>query len=93
MFLNSFTYKLETQGTLLIQIANDEHRLEHFFKNYFNEDYKQNHSFFEEISHLIKLLSDQKPTQKKERLNKEDLELIYGILRFVHFIKSEDKDF
>jgi CRISPR-associated protein Cmr2 len=88
-FLNSFTYKLDYQKEFLKKISNDDERLVHFFKNNFNEEYDQNENFFKELIILIKTLA-QTSTSKPE-INGTDIDYIYGILRFIHFINADDK--
>jgi len=92
-FLNSFTYKLSTFQTILANIAHDKNRLEHFFKNYFNENYEQNQTFFKKLADLILEMSKESKKTNQKELEQEYFELLYGILRFIHFVRADDKDF
>lgn len=92
-FLNSFTYKLSTFQTILANIAHDKNRLEHFFKNYFNENYEQNQAFFKKLADLILEMSKESKKTNQKELEQEYFELLYGILRFIHFVRADDKDF
>ncbi len=85
-FLNSFTCKLEAKKTILTRIAADKNRLEHFFKNNWNENYKSNKAFFEAITDFIFAM------RKNRELQQEDFQLLYATLRFIHFILSDDKN-
>jgi len=90
-FLNGFTYKLSTFAVVIDHIADKPARLKEFFRNYFNENYRQQKTFFKKLTELILALSVKNSGSNK--LTKQDFELIYGILRFVHFINADDKDF
>lgn len=79
-FLNSFTYKLSTLKPLLQPIAGNQERLKMFFQNNFNENYSANEEFYEALGAFIIAL-----LQKEAKLNEE---LLYGTLRFIHFIHN-----
>ncbi len=99
-FLNSFTYKLETKKTILKYIAANKDRLKHFFKNNWNENYSSNEDFFKSMTKFIAAMGEYRKLEA-EKLNKnedfpllkeEDFQLLYGALRFIHFIRSNDKN-
>lgn len=79
-FLSSFTYKLATLKPVLKPISGSYERLEIFFQNNFNEVYASNKKFFEALGRFICALP-----QFEEKLTQE---LLYGTLRFVHFIHN-----
>lgn len=82
-FLNSFTYKLHQLRPLILECLTDtmniSGRLENFFKNNFNENYKSNISFYESLIKFIIMLNTFEP------LTMDDFGLLYGCLRFISF--------
>jgi hypothetical protein len=84
-FLNSFTYKIDSLKPLLKHLAHDAKRIEHLFKNNFNENYKSNNSFYEALAKFVVAIHNFSHT-----LDEDGLKLLYGTLRFIHFIHNKD---
>jgi len=83
-FLSSFTYKAHTLKPLIAHAARiSEERLHHLFRNSFNENYKTNEIFYKTLVTFIYSLQ-----QFNGHLLKEEFELLYGTLRFIHFIHN-----
>ncbi|MBV6473546.1 MAG: hypothetical protein JPMHGGIA_01831 [Saprospiraceae bacterium] len=97
-FLNSITFKLETQRNILKDIMGERNthfrtiRLEQFFRNNWNEVYGGNAAFFEELQKLILKMNFNFEHDAECKNENQIFGLLYGILRFVHFTNSEDKD-
>ena len=78
-FLNSFTHKLRYQDEVLFKsIATDNEKLEQFFKNNFNENYRQQESFYKALQQYILILKQ----------HNQDADYLYPVLRFIHFLRS-----
>ena len=88
-FINSITYKLESLKKVIIPISGDAERVKNFFKNNFNENYKANVSFYESLEEFIVMLADQ---NSPSVLNDYNYDLLYGTLRFIHFLRSNEKE-
>jgi len=84
-FLNSFTYKTESLKPLLTKVAGNPQRLQHLFKNSFNENYAGNIGFYTDLIAFIKALHTHYGT-----LEAEQFKLLYGALRFIHFIHNKE---
>lgn len=80
-FLNSFTYKLETVRPIIERIATDPVRLKQFFRNNFNENYNSNKPFYDSLADFIAVIY-------AHHKGKFAHDLLYGALRFVHFIHN-----
>lgn len=81
-FLSSFAHKLRFQEDVLFdKIAADPYKLEHFFKNNFNENYNSHQAYYILLQDFIlKIYSI---------LNKADRpKYLYSVLRFIHFLRS-----
>ena len=95
-FLNSFTYKLDSQRILLTQIANDQVKLQAFFENNFNEVWGKYQHFLQGLIPFIMALHEEATEDekliKKDAGHKNWLQLLYATLRFIHFLKSKDSD-
>jgi len=89
-FINSITYKLESLKGVLVPISNDPDRVKNFFMNNFNENYKANIEFYEALERFIVLMSSQNTANYL--LSTDDYDLLYGTLRFIHFLKSKEKE-
>jgi CRISPR-associated protein Cmr2 len=85
-FLNSVMYKLDDQKAVLARIGDDKIRLEIFFKENFNESYSSYETFFKA---MIKLVAGVFMEFSSKNLE-EKIKMIYGALRFVHFINAKD---
>jgi hypothetical protein len=88
-FINSITYKLESLKEVLVPISGNAERVKSFFKNNFNENYRANVSFYESLEKFIVMLAAQNSTLL---LNKDNYDLLYGTLRFIHFLRSNEKE-
>ena len=89
-FINSITYKLDSLKKVLVPVSGDKERVKNFFKNNFNENYKDNKSFYESLEEFIVLLANK--NKPSSILNDEDYKLLYGVLRFIHFLRSNEKE-
>lgn len=89
-FINSITYKLESLREVLVPISNNPSRVKNFFENNFNENYKSNKDFYETLEQFIILLSSQ--NQSDKILSVDDYKLLYGTLRFIHFLRSKERE-
>lgn len=86
-FLNSFTYKLNTLKPLITHAASRGNiRLHNLFKNSFNENYGSNRNFYNALVTFIETLY-----KYYGQMNAEQFELLYGALRFVHFIHNKSE--
>jgi len=92
-FLNSFTYKLDYLKSILSEIAHDRHRLQCFFENNFNENYKSNQSFYNSLQDFIHALSLHygNVNTVDGLLAGEVRDLLYGTLRLINFTKLDSK--
>lgn len=84
-FLNSVTYKLNTLKPLIAHAASKGSvRLHNLFRNSFNENYGSNRNFYNSLVGFIE-------TQHKYFgiMGTEQFNLLYGALRFIHFIHSK----
>ncbi len=88
-FINSITYKLESLKKVIVPVSGDEERVKNFFKNNFNENYKADVSFYESLEKFIVLLAHQ---NRPSILNDDNYKLLYGVLRFIHFLRSNEKE-
>jgi hypothetical protein len=88
-FLNSFTYKLHQLRPLLLECLTEPSktekklRLENFFRNNFNENYKANSKFYEALIEFIIQHNSYKT------LTLDDFGLMYGCLRFIAFTSKK----
>jgi CRISPR-associated protein Cmr2 len=88
-FINSITFKLESQKKVLVPVSGDAERVKNFFQNNFNENYKANVSFYESLEEFIVMLACQ---DSPAIMNDENYKLLYGVLRFIHFLRSNEKE-
>lgn len=86
-FINSITYKLHTLKQVISPIASNKDRVENFLKNNFNENYESNLLFYESMRDYIVEIS-----QIDNSLSESGFNLLYGTLRFIHFIRSNEKE-
>lgn len=92
-FINSITYKLDSLKNVLIPISGKSERVKNFFMNNFNENYKANFSFYEALEEFIVIMAIQNPQNPDNDyiLSENNYDLLYGILRFIHFLRSDEK--
>jgi len=88
-FINSITYKLESLKHVIVPISSDATRVRSFFKNNFNENYNANISFYESLEEFIIVMAGY---NSPPILTSDNYDLLYGILRFIHFIRSNEKE-
>jgi len=86
-FINSVTYKLDSFKAILSRIAGDKSRVESLLKNNFNENYYANLSFYQSLRDYIVEIA-----KAKDGLTEAGYRLLYGTLRFIHFIRSNEKE-
>ena len=80
-FDTSIIYKIDTYKKVL-ELLNEEERFKAFFKNYFNENYSKNKDFYNLLAQtMYKLKTSNYP---------EYLKVIYFILRFNKFLRTND---
>ncbi len=89
-FINSITYKLASLKEILIQISGNQDRLRSFFKNNFNENYNANKTFYEALEDFILNMSVQ--NLPATLLSEDNYSLLYGTLRYIHFLRSNEKE-
>ncbi len=84
-FLHSIHHKIDTYKDIINLIGKDKNKVANFFENYFNEqEHKAYKSFFKALTDFIVAVYKEEAIRKEEKLN-----LIYGSLRFVKFIKGD----
>ncbi len=86
-FLNSFTYKLESNHEIISKIAGDKVRLDAFLRYNFNENYVRYKPFFDSICDFMCDIYN-----RRQKLDKEEFNLLYSALRFIDFINAKDID-
>jgi len=86
-FINSFTHKIAINKLIITKLAGDKDRLEAFFKHNFNENYNSHIKFFEALRDYILEVN-----KLKREFKDKEFDLLYGALRFLHFINSKDKE-
>ena len=80
-FLHSIYSKLLLYKVVFERIMGDEKRLKNFFKNNFNENYKEYESFFNELIEFILLINDSKIDDK--------FNFLYSSLRVKKFLLGD----
>jgi len=81
-FLSSFTHKLRFQEDVLFdKIAADKNKLEYFFKNNFNENYKSHEMYYTTLQDFIYVINSLIGACDGKKY-------LYSVLRFIHFLRS-----
>ncbi len=97
-FINSLTYKLDSQKKIFWSICRNSDQLDNFFKNNFNENYDKTQPFFDAIKKFVLAISgtyqwkDGDTDENTLEMQAKVMNLLYGALRFVHFLNSKEKE-
>lgn len=94
-FVNSLTYKIDLYKAAFLVAVKDETSLAAFFDQTFNEAiHEQFRTYLNTIRDLMLALFQQAENPSDEKAKKQEqqeiLDTVYGLLRFIHFLNSNE---
>jgi hypothetical protein len=93
-FLSSIQYKLNINQSILENILDNKERLDNFFENNFNEGiHDKKRQFLDSIKNLLhQTYHNTKNMQEDKENRQKSIASVHAMLRFAHFINSNDKE-